>query len=109
MEELNMTESIGPIVATAEHTGPADAAFAEMDRRIRDLEAAIGDLRTVKAQGDLPVAAGRKTLPASQVSLLAKGSSEVAGGASIDDALRSLSVEQRIAVKSGLMRAGLMR
>lgn len=100
MEEMNVTESIGPIVATAE---PIDAAFAEMDRRIRDLEAAIGSLRAVKAHAE--VSSGRKTVP---VALLAKGS-EAVGGASIDDALRSLSVEQRIAVKSGLMRAGVMR
>ena len=91
MDELNLS-----IVAAVEPD------FAGLEQRIRDLEAAVGDLRVVRAEGSV----GRKT--AGQVSVLAKGS-EAVGGASVDEALRSLSVEQRIAVKSGLMRAGLMR
>ncbi len=79
------------IVATAE-----DNAIAELDRRIRELEAAIGELRSVKASA----VAGRKT----SASMMAKS----VENADVDDAFRSLSVEQRIAVKSGLMRAGLL-
>lgn len=81
------------IVATAEET--QEAAIAELDRRIRELEAAMGELRSVKAS-----ATGRKT----STSMMAKG----AESAEVDEAFRSLSVEQRIAVKSGLMRAGLL-
>lgn len=105
MEETTLMEALGPIVATAE---PAthENAMADLDRRVRELEAAIGDLRTVKAQGE---PAGRKTVPAAQVSLLAKGSTDDANGAPLEDALRSLSIEQRFAVKSGLIRAGLLR
>ncbi len=102
MEETNMTETVGPIVATAE------PALADLDRRIRDLETAIGDLRTIKAQGE-HASTGRKTVPAGQVSLLAKGVAEEGNGGSVDDALRSLSMEQRFAVKTGLIRAGLLR
>ncbi|HEY9136970.1 MAG TPA: hypothetical protein VIM67_01775 [Terriglobus sp.] len=79
------------IVATAEEN-----AIAELDRRIRELETAIGDLRSVKASA----ATGRKT----SASVMAKGTEN----ADVDEAFRSLSVEQRIAVKSGLIRAGLL-
>ncbi len=75
-----------------------ESAIAELDRRICELEAAIGDLRSVKASS---ATAGRKT----SASLMAKGAESVAD---LDEALRSLSVEQRIAVKSGLMRAGVL-
>jgi hypothetical protein len=81
------------IVATAEEN-----AIAELDRRIRELEATIGDLRSVKASA----ATGRKT--SASASMMAKD----ATNADVDEAFRSLSVEQRIAVKSGLIRAGLL-
>lgn len=71
-------------------------AIAELDRRIRELEAAMGDMRTVKASA----AVGRKT----SASMMAKGTDSP----DMDAAFRSLSVEQRIAVKSGLIRAGLL-
>lgn len=74
--------------------GPESAAIADLDRRIRQLEAAIAEVRTMKASA---ATGGRKTSPA-----------VMAGAAGVDDALGSLSLEQRIAVKSGLMRAGLL-
>ena len=80
------------IVATEDESQVA--AIADLDRRIRELEAAIGEVRSVKASAVV----GRKTAS----SMMASGS------AGVDDALGSLSVEQRIAVKSGLIRAGLM-
>jgi hypothetical protein len=97
-EELGM-EGLGPIVAT--ESTPTDDAIAELDRRIRAMETAIGDLRSVKAS---EMSTGRKTVAAS--SMAAKGGEPQVS--SVDEALRSLSVEQRIAVKSGLMRAGLL-
>ncbi len=70
------------------------ASTAELEQRLREAEATIAALK----------AAGRKTSHVG--SLVAKeGSFE---GGSIDSALGSLSVEQRIAVKAGLMRAGLV-
>jgi phage shock protein A len=98
MEETNEMQDIGVIVAT--EITPAEQMVADLDTRIRALEAAIGELRSVRAEGP-----GRKTV--ASASLMAKGAEE-SRGASVDDAFRSLSVEQRIAVKSGLMRAGLL-
>ena len=85
------------------------AQLAEFDRRIRDLEAAIGDLRTVSAAALKPVPAGRKTLPAHNETLLSKhGPAPEVQAAGLDAALASLSIEQRIAVKSQMLRAGLL-
>ncbi len=108
MEEKNVLESVGPIVATEEPGDAALAAWADFDRRIRDIEAVVQELRSMKAQGE-PSFAGRKTVPVHQASILAKSTQEQVEGTPVDDALRSLSVEQRIAVKSGLLRAGLLR
>lgn len=125
MEELNTAETIGPIVATADpvphaltessvlHNSGAHAelraSIVALQARVRQLEAAVEEMRTVKASAESTPSAGRKTLPFAPVSLLAKGAAEQTGAASVDDALRSLSIEQRIAVKSGLLRAGLMK
>lgn len=80
------------ITATEDET--FQAAFAQLNERVQQLEAALDEMRSLKASASI----GRKT----QSSMLASGS------AGVDDALGSLSVEQRIAVKSGLMRAGLL-
>lgn len=120
MEELNTLLTLGPIVATgdaaeesAQESNDAHAALQAaiglLEGRVKELEAAVHNLQSLRAQADPPVIAGRKTIAASQLSLLAKGAPTQPEGASVDDALRSLSIEQRIAVKSGLMRAGLMR
>ena len=120
MEELNTVQTLGPIVATADAAEESaresndahaalEAAIGLLEGRVKELEAAVQNLQSLRAQADQPVAGGRKTIAASQVSLLAKGAAAQPEGSSVDDALRSLSIEQRIAVKSGLMRAGLMR
>ncbi len=53
---------------------------------------------------------GRKTLPVAMVNLLAKQGVTVDSmeAGAVDAALVSLSLEQRIAVKAQLMRAGLL-
>lgn len=126
MEEMNLAETIGPIVATADpdpvphtltkssvlHNAAAHtelrAAMAALEARIELLEREVQEMRSVKASADTPPA-GRKTVAFTPVSLLAKGGTEGSGAASVDDALLSLSIEQRIAVKSGLLRAGLVK
>ena len=86
------------------------AQLAEFDRRIRDLEAAIGDLRTVNAAALKPAASGRKTLSAQAETLLSKhGLAPEVQATCLDAALASLSIEQRIAVKTQMLRAGLLQ
>jgi roadblock/LC7 domain-containing protein len=98
--------SLGRIVAMVEATAESRRE-AELVERLAEAERTIAELRAsaVAASGS-----ARRTLP---VSLLAKqeGSGEFAAGSSlaaVDAALVSLSPEQRIAVKSQLMRAGLV-
>ena len=69
---------------------------SELETRLAEAEATIASLR----------AGGRKTMAAG-ASLVAKEGFAIEAGA-LDAALTSLSVEQRIAVKAGLMRSGLL-
>jgi hypothetical protein len=85
-------ETVGPIVATVE-----GARETELARRLADAEKTIAELRASHE--------GRRTLP---VSLLAKQDGAAPDPAAIDAALVSLSLEQRIAVKAQLLRAGLI-
>jgi hypothetical protein len=100
-------EHVGRIVATVE-----SAREAELERRLAEAEARIAELTASAA----PQSSGRKTLPASMATMLAKQGVSLDLGASgtsidaaaLDAALSSLGVEQRIAVKSELRRAGLL-
>ena len=116
--EQGMEEQMGvaPVIAAEVETvvnAPSnsthDARFNDLERRVRDLEAAIGDMRTVTAQA---APGGRKTA-VSQAALqvmgaAVKGEPAQDRAAALDSTLGSLSVEQRIAVKSGMMRLGLL-
>jgi hypothetical protein len=97
------------MVATVE--SDSSLRLAELEIKLQAAEAKIAELR---AQAGGPAAsspAGRKTLPAAAAHLLAKHGidtlDQVNGGA-LDAALTGLSLEQRIAVKSQLLRAGLL-
>jgi len=94
------------VVAAVE--SDSSARLAELELKLQAAELKITELR---AQTNGPVAVGRKTLPASAAHLLAKHGldtlDQVNGGA-LDAALQGLSLEQRIAVKSQLMRAGML-
>jgi len=88
--------TVGRIVATVE-----SAREAELARRLEEAETRIAQLSA---------SAGRKTVTAGTANMLAKRGVEldrVEAGA-LDAALVGLSVEQRIAVKAELMRAGLV-
>ena len=75
---------------------------AELEERLAEAEATITSLRAEAGK-----AAGRKTSAGGVGSLVAREGVAVEAGA-LDAALRSLSLEQRIAVKSEMMRAGLL-
>jgi len=79
----------------------------ELERKLAEAEAKIAEMIAASAGRQQ---AGRKTLPASMTSMLAKQGVAVESmeAGALDGALASLSVEQRIAVKSELMRAGLL-
>ena len=98
---LDAEASIGRIVATVE-----GRREAELEEKLAAAEAQIAEL---KAAGAV-VSHGRKTLPVAMVNLLAKQGVTVDSmeAGAVDAALVSLSVEQRIAVKAQLMRAGLL-
>src|SRR5271170_2619399 len=103
---LDAEASIGRIVATVERQREA-----ELEEKLAAAEAQISELKAAAAHSvHTDVTHGRKTLPASMVNLLAKQGVTVDAmeAGAVDAALVSLSVEQRIAVKSQLMLAGLL-
>jgi len=89
------SEAIGPIVATVE-----SSREAELAQRLEAAEKTIAELRA-----SANTSTGRRTLP---VSLAARHDGQTAEPGALDAALTSLSLEQRIAVKSQLLRAGLI-
>ena len=94
--------SVGRISATVESTLEERLAAAEM--RIAELTAAGS--RTVTET----VTNCRKTLPAGMATLLAKQgvTLDSVDAGTLDAALTSLSIEQRIAVKAQLIRSGML-
>ena len=73
------------------------ARESDLEHRLAEAEATIATLK----------AGGRKTLSASATTLANKEGVTVEAGA-LDAALKSLSLEQRIAVKSEMLRSGLL-
>jgi len=105
--EEHVERCVGRITATVE-----SAREVELEKRLAEAEARIAELSASAASSVV----GRKTLPAGMSAMLAKqgvsleGEGEVALEAgALDAALASLSVEQRIAVKAELLRAGMLR
>ena len=102
---LDAEASIGRVVATIE--GKREA---ELEQKLAAAEAEIAELKAAGVSVPAAVTHGRKTLPVAMVNLLAKQGVTVDSmeAGAVDAALVSLSVEQRIAVKAQLMRAGLL-
>ena len=77
---------------------------------LKKLEAAEQQIAELRAQGSRATAI-RQTLPASTAQLLAKqgiSTLESVQAGALDAALTGLSLEQRIAVKAQLLRAGML-
>jgi hypothetical protein len=103
-----LAAKIERIIAAVEADAGEDAESRKtLEARIAELERANTDL---KAQAERRAAA-RKTLPPLVTALLAKSGvepEEKLDPATLDKTLASLSVEQRIAVKGQMARAGLI-
>jgi hypothetical protein len=100
---LDAEASIGRIVATVGREAELEAKLAAAEAEIVELKAAAGIAPT-------SVTNGRKTCPVSVTNMLAKQGVAVDSleAGALDAALGSLSIEQRIAVKAQLMRAGVL-
>ncbi len=105
--QQSLNAQVERIVATVEE-GEA-VSRRVLEQRIADLEHANAELQT--QAGRLAASAARKTLPPLVSSLLAKHGVEADAAidpATLDKTLASLSLEQRIAVKSQMARAGII-
>jgi exonuclease VII small subunit len=85
---------------------------AELQKKLEAAEQQIAELRAqVEPRGEAEPKSTRKTVPASTAQFLAKQGlttlDSVEAGA-LDAALTGLSLEQRIAVKAQLLRAGVV-
>lgn len=99
-----MTGDVAKIVATVDTTG--DARQRDLERKLEEAELQIAELKAQAAAAN-----GRKTLPVATMQLLAKqgiGSVDGLEAGSLDAALTGLSLEQRVAVKAQLIRAGAL-
>jgi len=103
--ESSMTGDVQKIVAAVESNEESTRREQELLKKLEIAEQEISELRAQSSRQ----ASVRKTVPASTTQLLAKQGittlESIEAGA-LDAALSGLSLEQRIAVKSQLMRAG---
>ena len=108
-QQEGLNTKIDRIAAAIDERGSISARnddARQLQERVAELEKSNADLKAQAAR------LARKTLPPLVSSILAK-SCEESGGERLDKSvldktLRSLSVEQRIAVKSELARAGII-
>jgi hypothetical protein len=104
--EAAATGAVEKIVAEVDGEGFSEREL-ELERRLVQAEQQIAELRAQESKG----ASVRKTLPATTTQLLAKQgitSLDSLEAGALDAALTGLSLEQRIAVKSQLLRAGVL-
>jgi len=94
------------IAATVENSREA-----ELEKKLEAAEQQIAELRAqIEATPQAPAAAARRTIPASTAQFLSKQgiALENVEAGTLDAALTGLSLEQRIAVKAQLLRAGVV-
>lgn len=108
--ERTMEEHV-EIVAELDESADA-LRIASLEERLADAESAIHALQASAVKVVQASEHGRKTTQTVPVETMAKPGSfaaEASQGSALDLALASLSVEQRIAVKTEMMRSGLLR
>jgi glycerol-3-phosphate O-acyltransferase len=112
--EASMTGDVQKIVAAVEQGAEPTRRELELEQKLAAAEQQIAELQAQAAAQrgtESRSAAVRKTLPATTTQLLAKQGitalESIEAGA-LDAALTGLSLEQRIAVKAQLMRAGAL-
>ena len=104
--EAEATGDVQKIVAEVDQEATVSERELELERRLARAEQQISELRAQESKSG----SARKTLPATTTQLLAKQgitSVESMEAGALDAALTGLSLEQRIAVKSQLLRAGI--
>lgn len=101
----SLNEKIDRIIAAVEKEGREDKVEAVgLSDKVAELEKTNRELQEQASR------AVRRTLPAVVTTLLAKSGvdeSQLLEGSALEKALAPLSVEQRIAVKGALARAGI--
>jgi hypothetical protein len=109
MQVERLAAAAGALESAVERLREIDIAAvgsreAELEERLTVAEATIASLRAAA------VAGGRKTMAAGVESLMAKAgfAAETTTAGALDASLAGLSIEQRIAVKAHMMRAGLV-
>lgn len=93
------------VAAVEEHPASSDDSRQSLEARVAELEKANHDLRAQAARQ------ARKTMSPLVTAVLSKSGAEFGDrmdAAVVDKALQSLSVEQRIAVKAEMARAGMI-
>jgi glycerol-3-phosphate O-acyltransferase len=112
--EASMTGDVQKIVAAVEQGTEPTRRELELEQKLAAAEQQIAELQAQAAAQrgtESRSASVRKTLPATTTQLLAKQGitalESIEAGA-LDAALTGLSLEQRIAVKAQLMRAGAL-
>ncbi|MGH9600951.1 MAG: hypothetical protein ACRD24_01065 [Terriglobales bacterium] len=103
-----LDDKIGRMVAAIEDQGAA-SSFTDLKERVAQLERENAELKTSASR--ISANSARKTLPPLVTALLSKSGVESADkidAATLDKTLASLSVEQRIAVKAQMARAGII-
>lgn len=107
--EAQRSGEVQKIVAAVE-THQASGRETELEKKLESAEQQIAELRAQLEAKAEPVSA-RRTIPASTVQFLTKqglSSLESVEAGALDGALSGLSLEQRIAVKAQLLRAGVL-
>ena len=113
--DMEMNDDLGTTIdRLAAAASLLEQTVAHLEEKLATAEQKIAELQARATTPGAPSSrtaegGGRKTLPTAMTSLLAKQGVTIDSleAGALDAALASLSIEQRIAVKAQLLRAGL--